>query len=451
MKQFCLLCFFIASFFSSNAQTKIQIFDKVLYFDGYGAKVDTPLPPPGIIRHKNYLYARKMTDKEINAVGTTLQMIVTVKASCDNYDRIGNVNMALVSKDSLSYNPNSVPRIELGRFITPFMNKNVMPDSVSYEFDINNIALLMKDTGITNHYNIWIELEIFGVPYAANTQVAGCGGRNDVFFGSLAFITNTLYPAKSNNILIPMAISQNFNNYQASATDTLGKTTRTFQINLSENLTDASFYLITSNHGSNSGGEEYIRRNHFVYVDNSLVLQYKPGRTSCEPFRKYNTQANGIYGSSPRSPAQWQSFSNWCPGDKIDIRRINMGPMLAGPHTFKIAVPDAVFTGAQGNFPLSVYLQGKTSETIDNSSILDTLIIIKNVYPNPANSFFTIETFGAKADGIVIYDALGRTVLNKPESFNSTIINTSNYRPGIYFIGVIKSGRIKYRKLMIVR
>ena len=47
--------------------------------------------------------------------------------------------------------------------------------------------------------------------------------------------------------------------------------------------------------------------------------------------------------------------------------------MLAGPHTFKIAVPDAVFTGAQGNFPLSVYLQGKTSETIDNSSILDTL------------------------------------------------------------------------------
>jgi len=451
MKQICLVPFFIASFFASNAQTKIQIFDKVLYYDGYGTKVDTPLPAAGVIRHKNYLYARKMTDKEINQMGTTLQMIVTVKASCDNYDRIGNVNMALVSKDSLSYDPKSVPRIELGRFITPFMNKNIMPDSVSYEFEINNIALLMKDTGITNHYNIWIELEIFGVPYAANTQVAGCGGRNDVFFGSLAFVTNTLYPAKSNNVLIPMAISQNFNNYQASATDTLGKTTRTFQINLTQNLTDASFYLITSNHGSNSGGEEYIRRNHFVYVDNSLVVQYKPGRTSCEPFRKYNTQGNGIYGSSPRTPAQWQSFSNWCPGDKIDIRRIKMGPMVAGNHTFKIEVPDAVFTGGQGNLPLSVYLQGKTSETIDNTSFLDTIVIIKNVYPNPANSFFTIETFGAKADGIVVYDALGRTVLNKRESFNSTIINTSNYRPGIYFVGVIKSGQIKYRKIMITR
>jgi hypothetical protein len=102
-----------------------------------------------------------------------------------------------------------------------------------------------------------------------------------------------------------------------------------------------------------------------------LKLTYKPGRLTCEPFRIYNTQANGIYGLTPRTPSQWQSFSNWCPGDVIDIRRINLGPVTAGSHTFMIRVPTAVFVGAQGNFPLSLYLHGTTSGVL--TSINDNL------------------------------------------------------------------------------
>ena len=457
MKKSLLFIFYAFIAYQSNAQTKIQIFDKVLYFDGYGAKVDTPLPPAGVIRHQNYLYARKMTDVELSSIGSSLQMKVTVKASCDNYDRIGNVNMALVSKDSSTYNPKNVPRIELGRFITPFMNKNVMPDSVPYLFDINNVALLMKDTGITNHYNIWIELEIFGVPYAANTQVAGCSGRNDVFFGSLVFITNTIPPVKSNNVLIPISISANFNNYQISATDTIGKTTRTFQVEIPTAFTDASFYLITSNHGSNTGGEEYNRRNHFVYVDDTFKLKYKPGRTSCEPFRKYNTQANGIYGSGPRTSSQWQSFSNWCPGDKIDIRRIDMGSMSSGTHKFKIEVPDAVFTGGQGNFPLSVYLHGKTSGKIDNP--LDTMAVIVTpvdsisatvkIYPNPVSDILTIEGKGIST--VVIMDQLGRNVYNRNDFTDKLRLNCSQFPCGMYIARLIVNGQIIYKKFVVGR
>lgn len=457
MKKLLLILFNAIIVISSNAQTKIQVFDKVLFFDGYGAKVDTPSPPAGIIRHQNYLYARKMNDEELASIGSSLQMKVTVKASCDNYDRIGNVNMALVSKDSSTYNPKEVSRIELGRFITPFMNKNIMPDSVPYLFDINNVALLMKDTGITNHFNIWIELEIFGVPYAANTQVAGCGGRNDVFFGSLVFITNSTPPVKSNNVLIPMSISANFNNYQASATDTVGKTTRTFQLNIPKNLTDASFYLITSNHGSNSGGEEYNRRNHFVYVDDTLKLKYKPGRTTCEPFRMYNTQANGIYGQSPRTASQWQSFSNWCPGDNIDIRRIDMGPMPSGVHRFKIEVPSAVFTGGQGNFPLSVYLHGKTSGKIDNP--LDTVAVIVNpidsvsstvkIYPSPVSEIVTIEGKGISA--VMITDQLDRIVYYRNQFTNEIKLNCSRFPSGVYFVRLTINGQIIYKKFVVGR
>ena len=115
--------------------------------------------------------------------------------------------------------------------------------------------------------------------------------------------------------------------------------------------------LITSNHGANSGGEEYVRRQHYVYLDSELILEYTPGRTSCEPFRMYNTQSNGIYGPSPRSDAEWQSFSNWCPGDIIDRRTIDLGELESGTHEFVIDVPDAVFAGDEGNFPLSLYLQ----------------------------------------------------------------------------------------------
>ena len=117
--------------------------------------------------------------------------------------------------------------------------------------------------------------------------------------------------------------------------------------------------LITSNHGANAGGEEYNRRDHFVYVDGEEVLVYKPGRQSCEPFRAFNTQRNGIYGTRRKTDEEWQSFSNWCPGDVIDTRIIELGAMSAGSHEFVIDVPAAVFVEGKGNIPLSLYVQGR--------------------------------------------------------------------------------------------
>lgn len=63
--------------------------------------------------------------------------------------------------------------------------------------------MLLKDTGITNH-DIWIELQVFGVPYAAQTQVSGCAGRNDVFIGRLKLETNAAAAVQSSNVLMPL-------------------------------------------------------------------------------------------------------------------------------------------------------------------------------------------------------------------------------------------------------
>jgi hypothetical protein len=133
---------------------------------------------------------------------------------------------------------------------------------------------------------------------------------------------------------------------------------RVIHFNLPTDVADASLYLITSNHGSNKDGEEYTRRLHHIEVDGQLRLTYMPGRESCEPFRHLNSQRNGIYGPTPRTPQEWQSFNNWCPGDAVPIRQISLGKLSAGAHTLKIEVPDAVFAEQQGYIPVSVYLQG---------------------------------------------------------------------------------------------
>ena len=453
MKKILLLLGFLFSILQSSAQTTITVFDTVLYYDGYASLVNIPTLPAGIIHHRNDLFARMLTTSELQSIGTTLQMNVTIKASCDNYDRIGNVNMALVPTGATTYTPDSVQRIELGRYITPFMNKNSMPDTVPYTYNIDNATLLMKDTGITNHYDIWIELELFGVPYAAQTQVAGCSGRNDVFYGTLKFVTNNAAPIQNTNVLIPLAFKKSFNNYQAAATDTIGKTTKTISFNIPNNLTDAAFFLITSNHGANTGGEEYNRRDHFVYFDNALMLTYKPGRPTCEPYRQYNTQSNGIYGATPRTNSQWQSFSNWCPGDVISIRRIDLGSVTAGNHNFMIRVPDAIFTGTQGNFPLSLYFQGKTSGVIAGINELSVDNSLFTVYPNPASEHVSIAcNDDSQMNEITILNLVGEVVLNKKNpSVNTLTIDLADFSPGFYTLS-IKTGSGNFaRKLEIFR
>jgi len=423
-KLLLLMLLGLVIFPKTNAQTTTtNIFNQVLFYDGYASLVGNS-PPAGVTRFRNDLISRQLTDAELSAFGSTLAINVTVKAACDNYDRIGNVNMALVPKGSSTYVPENVTHIELARFITPFMDYNVSPDTVPYTFSADNVAKLFKDSTLLATYDIWIELQIFGVPYAANTQIVGCDGRNDVFYGTLDFVSDAT-PITANEVLIPLNFQNYLNNYQAGASDAIGTTTRTISFNTPNDINNAAFYLITSNHGSNSGGEEYNRRWHYIDFDNVQKLSYKPGETTCEPYRIYNTQANGIYGSTPRTNAQWQSFSNWCPGSKIPIRTVNLGNITAGTHSFRIRVPTAVFTGQQGYFPVSVYLQGTNgSLTTSQYSKVDYFLT-----PNPTSNFITINT-NDTLERVIIVDIQGKEIWRGV----SKNIDLSNFQKGMYFM-----------------
>lgn len=409
-----------------QAQNVLTVFDEILFYDGYAAVVNFPTPD-GVIRHRNDLYAKRINGGLQMPYGSSMTIEVTIKAACDNYDRIGNVNLVLAPKGLVSYNPDNVRRIELGRFITPFMNKNRLPDEVPYTFTVDNLSQILNDPGLNASYDFWMELEVFGVPYAANTEVAGCSGRNDVFFGTLKLISEGASTTSLPAFLLPLNFKKNLNNYNENATDVVGQTVRTINFNLPNSITDAKFYLITSNHGANSGGEEYNRRLHYITFDGTQVLTYRPGEPTCEPYRIYNTQGNGIYGPAPRTEAQWQSFSNWCPGSVIPIREISVGNLNAGQHSFKIEVPEAVFANGQGDFPVSLYLQG-TGQALDIKKFKSN---VYSLLPNPTRNVVAIET-NQEVKGYAVFSLLGQEILKG----TGKMIDLSKAAQGTYLVRI---------------
>lgn len=424
------------------AQTTLTLYDHILFYDGYAATVSEPVPS-GVTRISNSLYTKKITQTELDAIGNRLEMNILVNAACDNYDRIGNVTLAFVPKGATSYNPSEVAKIEIGRFITPFMNKNVPPNEVPYQFRIDNIAQLLQDPEMNALYDFWLEFSIFGVPYAAQTQVAGCAGRIDTFFGTLTFVTEN-DPTLSygfDDFFLPIANYVSFNNY--NATDTPGQAVKIFNFTLEEPVTNAQFYLITSKHGSNAGGEEYVRRYYQVKLNDQQISLFRPGGISCEPFRPYNTQANGIYGSTPQSESWWTSWNNWCPGDKIPTRVIPAGDLPAGNYTLWIKIMNAVFPEQQGDSPLTLYLHNRAIDyTLHNNTV--QLWQDVSAFPNPTDSKLTFQV-EEKIESIDVFALDGKKMMSVQ---NQNYIDIHHLQTGVYYAELQTEGVRKTIKVI---
>ena len=445
---------------ASADNTTVRIFDEVVFYDGYmGSHPDKDLDD-GVLRHRTSLCAVKLTDEQLDKIGNDLTMNVTVGACCDNYDRIGNVNLAFVPKGSESYENGTVQRIELGRFITPFMDMNKRPRQITYGYWMDYLSLILRDSRLRQTYDLWMELEIFGMPYTANSQVKGCENRSDVFKGTLELISES-QPAGTTdkNIIVPIVmknpeyITLNLNNYQTEATDEIGTTKKTYTFTVPEDVTDSQIVLVISNHGANEGGEEYTRRQHFIYVDDELALTFLPGRESCEPFRRYNTQANTVYGYSERKDEWWQTYRNWCPGDVLDNRIINLGALSRGEHTVTVSVPDAVFINNQGDFPVSIFFQGVSEGKLP---VPPTSGIESVEGFGPSNSFIVnvsgrtlsiIANASAPIEWIEVRDINGRCLRRQHGAGD---IDASGWAAGTYLVSVeTEDGLITTRKTVI--
>lgn len=440
-KKLFFLGILFAGLFKSQTN-RIDVISQAVYYDGYAATVTTPVPA-GLIRLSNTRYARKLTDAELNSFKAKIAMRVTIGALCDNYDRLGSVFLAMVPKNQPTYTVNdaNVKRIEAARYITPFMNKNRSPLEVPFTYDLSNLYSIFHDTALRTAYDMYMELDVFGVPYAAQNEVAGCSGRIDVFSGTLNFFsTDAGATATDFNTLAPILTYNRLNNY--NSTDVPGETVRIVNFNLPNPVTNAQFYVISTPHGANSGGEEYVRRQNYTYIDDVQMLTYTPGGISCEPFRVYNTQGNGIYGATPRTLAGWTSWNNWCPGNTVPIRGFNMATIAAGNHTLKHTIPTAVFNQQQGDVYLSVYMQGKSNAAL---SVQDIKTVDVSIYPNPTADFVNIKS-KAEVASISLYGIDGRKL---SETRGESRIDLSSYTAGVYFLQIVLKDGITFKHKII--
>ncbi|AZA84742.1 hypothetical protein C1637_18330 [Chryseobacterium lactis] len=428
-KKIFFLSLFFTGLIQSQVTTMTNVISEAVYYDGYAATVSQPVPT-GLTRLNNARYTRKLSDIELNSFKTTIAMRVTIGALCDNYDRLGEVFLALVPKNQTTYaiNDPNVKRIEVGRYITPFMNKNRTPVEVPYTYNVSNLYSIFHDTELRNTYDIYMELDVFGVPYAANNEVPGCAGRNDVFTGTLTFFSNDSGAASDYNTLVPLLSYNALNKY--NSTDVPGETVRIVNFNLPNAITNANFVVISTPHGANSGGEEYVRRQNYTYIDDVQMLTYTPGGTSCEPFRVYNTQGNGIYGATPKTESDWTSWNNWCPGNSVPIRGFTLPNMAAGNHTLKHTIPTAVFNQNQGDVYLSVYLQGKSNATLN---VKDIKTVDVGIYPNPTSDIVHIKSPIAVAS-LSLFSMDGRKL---SETYKENTIDLSSYSAGVYVLNIV--------------
>lgn len=454
MKKTLLLFTLCASFFGLKAQAQepytLQVYEDAVYYGMYEGTVGTPLPE-GAQRNNNSSYGRKLTADEIASFGSTLTLNVSAASNCDDYDRIGNVNLAFVPKGNPSYDYGDVQRIEIARFITPFM----VPDGdtyVPYTWDVSNVLDILHDTTLSSEFDFWVELEIYG--YQGSSTQGGaaydypsiCGNRNDVYRGSLEFVSEGTY-SPTQTYFEKLSYKYELKDYTLDGTDEIGETVKTIPFTAPEGLTDAKFYFINSNHGSGTNGEEYVRRWHYIYLDGVQKMSYRPGGVSCVPFFQYNTQPNCIYylcdgtnNTRPNTNAAW-SWNNWCPGDKVPIRVVELGALSAGSHDFKIDVPAAVFYGDSGYFPMSVYVQGKIGTAGTDS--FNTLSF--NMSPNPTKDIVTITTNADAIKAFSVTNTLGQTVITG----SGRTINMASLQNGVYMVKAeFNNGQVATKKIV---
>jgi Peptide-N-glycosidase F, C terminal/Secretion system C-terminal sorting domain/Peptide-N-glycosidase F, N terminal len=443
MKKTLLTLSFAALFgLQANAQssTSLQLYDDAVFYNMYGGLVQNEPLPEGAIRLRNTTYARPLTDDQIATFGNTLTLNVTAASLCDNYDRIGNVNLAFLPAGTTSYEwADAAKRIELGRFITPFM----VPDGdveVPYTWDISQILYILNDATLAAEYDFFIEFEIAGYQGSATQGGAAyeypsiCADREDVYRGSLELVSSGTYEPE-NVYFKELSFKYELKDYTLDGTDELGETVKSYDFDVPATIYGAKYFFINSNHGSNSGGEEYIRRWHYIYLDGVEMFKYRPGGVSCVPFFQYNTQPNCIYylcdgtnNTRPDTNSAW-SWNNWCPGDKIPTREIDLGTVAAGTHTYKIDVPAATFAGDQGYFPMSVYVFGYYDEAAGADTFKATQFTVS---PNPVNDIATITTNGETVKAVSVTNTLGQVVLTG----NSNTINLSALQSGVYVVKV---------------
>ena len=122
---------------------------------------------------------------------------------------------------------------------------------------------------------------------------------------------------------------------------------------------NAVLHYLATGHGGHSIGDEFVRCEHVITLNDDTVAQFTPWRDDCASFRRFNP-SSGVWtertfwkGDSidERIASSDYSRSGWCPGSAIPALEFNLGNLDAGRHQFTIDIPTAqAYTDTEMNF-----------------------------------------------------------------------------------------------------
>lgn len=126
---------------------------------------------------------------------------------------------------------------------------------------------------------------------------------------------------------------------------------------IDEPVKNAKLYYTTTGHGGHSGGDEFVKKENQIYLDNQLIRQFTPWRDDCASFRRFNPTSAVWARKVAVDGEEWEdrlassdlSRSNWCPGSSVAPEIISLDNLEQGEHTLKIEIPEAQTASEQEN------------------------------------------------------------------------------------------------------
>ncbi len=374
-----LLNFLIPGMILAQDAQKITVFDQVpLNFNGQKK----------LIKGVEYLQDGRIVYRKIKTPsfpnGTDVKVKMHLKSAGDRWDKSGSLfvipdstkttflDIANGTKEypaasgqdnypGIKIGDGYEPALELMRFMTPFgvgyysdEKKNLLieysrpvyvpkwENEVVWEMDVSQLAGELQgniligvwlDTWTPEGYEISVELEFSGRALPSLEVIP---------------IVNTVYYAGQKH---PDLFA--FHPLKA-------------QFELPEDAKNVKLYYITTGHGGHSGGDEFIKLNNTVTVDNKKVLDTIPWRDDCASFRRFNPSSGvwirkdsarfynkkgdrEIKEIEERLASSDLSRSNWCPGSKVEPMIVDLGNLDKGKHEMSIAIDATPIDGDKLN------------------------------------------------------------------------------------------------------
>lgn len=132
-----------------------------------------------------------------------------------------------------------------------------------------------------------------------------------------------------------------------------------YTFELPHNYKQAKLHYITTGHGGHSGGDEFVKNENIITINNQEVYNDIPWRDDCASFRRFNphsgvwteerTAVVGNLRTGDTKELEIDEFiassdysrSNWCPGSQVEPLVIELNNLKVGKNTITISIPQA--------------------------------------------------------------------------------------------------------------